>query len=147
MVLWPALQVPCNRHGKQRQIIDQPGGRVFPLAALKQIEHFAGADPPRVRQAGSRPPECRRSGRQPPWPTSCRKTTSPSHSLTFMVALDSRGSFSDSAVSSWKWVANSARQRFFACRCSTVAQAIDNPSKVAVPRPISSRITSECGLA
>ena len=51
-------------------------------------------------------------------------------------------SLAASAVSSWKCVANSARQRLTSCRCSTVAQAIDRPSKVAVPRPISSRITS-----
>src|SRR5215472_3813787 len=59
-----------------------------------------------------------------------------------MVALCSRGSLAASAVISWKWVANKARQRFCACKCSIVAQAIDNPSKVAVPRPISSKMTS-----
>ena len=30
---------------------------------------------------------------------------------------------------------------FFSCRCSTAAQAMARPSKVAVPRPISSRMT------
>jgi hypothetical protein len=35
-----------------------------------------------------------------------------------------------------------SRQRLSSCRCSTVAQAIDKPSNVAVPRPISSRMTS-----
>ena len=40
-------------------------------------------------------------------------------------------------------MANRARQRFASCRCSMEAQAIDRPSKVAVPRPISSRMTSE----
>ena len=68
--------------------------------------------------------------------------TSPSHSLTRMVTLCSRGSLPASAVISWKWVAKIARQRFFSCRYSTAAQAIDRPSKVAVPRPISSRMTS-----
>ena len=33
------------------------------------------------------------------------------------------------------------------CRYSTVAQAIDSPSNVAVPRPISSRMTSERSVA
>ena len=46
-----------------------------------------------------------------------------------------------SAVISWKCVAKIARQRFCSCRYSTAAQAIDRPSKVAVPRPISSRMT------
>ena len=44
-------------------------------------------------------------------------------------------------------MANSARQRLLSCRCSIAAQAIDRPSKVAVPRPISSRMTSERSLA
>jgi hypothetical protein len=35
-----------------------------------------------------------------------------------------------------------ARQRLISCRCSIAAQAIESPSKVAVPRPISSRMTS-----
>src|SRR5499426_914843 len=78
-----------------------------------------------------------------PATTSCRNTTSPCHSFTRTVALNSRGSLAASAVSSWKWVANNARQRLLSCRCSIVAQAIDRPSKVAVPRPISSRMTSE----
>ena len=43
--------------------------------------------------------------------TSCRNTTSPCHSLTRTVALCRRGSLVASAVSSWKCVANSARQR------------------------------------
>ena len=33
------------------------------------------------------------------------------------------------------------------CRCSTAAQAIDRPSKVAVPRPISSRMTRRAAPA
>ena len=45
--------------------------------------------------------------------------------------------------SGWR---TSARQRLCSCRCSIAAQAIDRPSKVAVPRPISSRITSERSL-
>jgi hypothetical protein len=64
-----------------------------------------------------------------------------------MVTLASRSRREASAVSSWKWVANSARQRLTSCRCSTLAQAIDSPSKVAVPRPISSRMTSARGPA
>ena len=50
-------------------------------------------------------------------------------------------------VNSWKCVANSARERVFSCRCSITAQAMESPSNVAVPRPISSRITSERALA
>ncbi len=33
------------------------------------------------------------------------------------------------------------------CRCSATDQAMDSPSKVAVPRPISSRMTSERSVA
>src|SRR5580698_522371 len=59
-----------------------------------------------------------------------------------MVALCSRLSLAASAVISWKCVANNVRQRLLSCRCSMVAQAMERPSKVEVPRPISSRITS-----
>ena len=58
-----------------------------------------------------------------------------------------RSSFADNAVSSWKCVANNARHLLTSCRCSTQPQAIERPSKVAVPRPISSRMTNERSLA
>ena len=67
--------------------------------------------------------------------------------VTLTVTLHEPRQPPASAVNSWKWVANSARQRLASCRCSIAAQAIDRPSKVAVPRPISSRITSERGVA
>ena len=38
-------------------------------------------------------------------------------------------------------MAKSVFGRSTRCRCSTIAQASDSPSKVAVPRPTSSRIT------
>ena len=44
--------------------------------------------------------------------TSCRKTSSPFQSATRTVRLTSRGSFFVNCVSSWKCVANSARERF-----------------------------------
>ncbi len=58
-----------------------------------------------------------------------------------------RGNVAARRVSSWKCVAKSARERFAALRCSIVAKAMESPSNVAVPRPISSRITSERAVA
>ncbi|MDT4857258.1 hypothetical protein FQZ97_916760 [compost metagenome] len=58
-----------------------------------------------------------------------------------MVTLETRLSVLARLVSSWKWVAKSARQPVVSCRASTAAQAMDRPSKVAVPRPISSSTT------
>ena len=39
------------------------------------------------------------------------------------------------------------RDLIVSCKCSATDQAMESPSKVAVPRPISSRITSEFSVA
>ena len=64
-----------------------------------------------------------------------------------MVCGRSRGRLSASCASSWKWVAKIARQRTVECSASSTAQAMARPSRVAVPRPISSTTTSERGPA
>ena len=75
--------------------------------------------------------------------TLCRNTISSCHSVTSMVTL---------AIA---WQAPRQRRQLVivgrkqcagtdrSCRYSTVAHAIERPSNVAVPRPISSRMTSE----
>ena len=80
-----------------------------------------------------------------PGPTACRKTTSPFHSRTRIVAGVISGSLPASAVSSWKWVAKMVRQRVRSCSASSAAQAMASPSQVAVPRPTSSSTTRDAG--
>ena len=57
--------------------------------------------------------------------------------------LTLRDSFRSLRLTLW----DEARQRLVSWRCSTTAQAIDRPSNVAVPRPISSNTTRERGPA
>ena len=74
----------------------------------------APAATPRAEGPRAWRPGCHRSGRRRRRTTSCRNTRLPLNSLTRMVRFTSRGSVSASWVSSWKWVANSARERLTA---------------------------------
>ena len=112
------------------------------------------ASEPRARAmtaaAGPRawPPGCRRSGRPRPATTSCRKTISSFHSVTSMVTL-ARCRQACRERGQLVIVRGEKRPAAVHARADIprVAQAMERPSKVAVPRPISSRMTSERRVA
>ena len=63
------------------------------------------------------------------------------------VRLQPRQPIRQVPASSWKCVAKMVRQRMAECKASRTAQAMASPSRVEVPRPISSTTTSDLGPA
>ena len=115
---------------------------------LQRRQQRGGAPHDRRRHAGQFARHARPSSARPrPRPPRAGTPRRPSTPSPASYAARAAAARSARSASSWKCVAKMVRQRIAECSASSTAQAMASPSRVAVPRPISSTTTSERGPA